>query len=415
MRRILRKGAVLLAVIFLSACSHGGSLSSGTTAFTEDATAVSGGSCGALTAPTTKTYEVNTAAELGHAVRKANRAGGNRTIRLANGTYTLKQMLRITAPNISIRGASGVRGDVVLRGAGMNGGVPHIFLVQADSFTVADLTLGWVANHGIQIQGEHDADDLLVHNVRFVDTGEQMLKVTYSRKTPSVRSDRGVVRCSLFEYSAGIGPQWYVGGIDAHNGGDWEVKDNVFRGIRSPETRLAEHAIHFWSGSSNTLVERNIIIDCDRGIGFGLGTSTHVGGLIRNNMVYSTRDAGISLESATGTRVLNNTVYTEGYGNAIEYRFGTTREVIIRGNLTHGSIQSRNGAGGTADSNYTSATPAFFVDYATGDLHLTSARAEVVNQAPALAEVPDDIDRRARPVGVAPDLGAHEWNGKKWR
>gem|GEM_PF-5647165 len=28
----------------------------------------------------------------------------------------------------------------------------HVFLVRASDFTVADLTLGWIANHGIQIQ-----------------------------------------------------------------------------------------------------------------------------------------------------------------------------------------------------------------------------------------------------------------------
>jgi len=34
----------------------------------------------------------------------------------------------------------------------MAGNIPLVFLVTASNFTVADLSLGWVKNHGIQIQ-----------------------------------------------------------------------------------------------------------------------------------------------------------------------------------------------------------------------------------------------------------------------
>lgn len=394
MKGILQSVTILLGVLLLTACG-------GTT--------VSSNSCGALPAPTNAIYDVDTVPALVQAVQDANQNGGNRTIRVAAGTYNLGQTLLISQPNISIRGATGDRGDVALLGAGMSSNMPHIFLVRADRFTVADLTLGRVANHGIQIQGELDADDLLVHNVRFIDTGEQMLKGSFNPADTSVGSDRGVVRCSRFEYTAGIGPQFYIGGIDVHNGADREVRDNVFADIRSPDGNLAEHAIHFWSGSSNTLVERNVIVDCDRGIGFGLGDRGHNGGLIRNNMVYTTRDVGIGLESAQGTQVLNNSVYADNYGSAIEYRFGATSGVTIRGNLTRGSIWARDGASGIVSNNYTSAIAAFFVDYTNGNLRLASRRPEVVDQAPPLAQVVDDIDGRARPVGSASDLGAHEW------
>lgn len=366
-------------------------------------------SCAPLPAPVNAVINVQTAAGLVQAVSAANDAGGNRTIRIADGTYDLSHMLVITAPDITVRSAGGLREKVVLQGDGMSGGVAHIFLVQADRFTVADLSLGLVRNHGVQVQGERDADDLRVHNVRFFDIGEQMLKISYSSATPANRSERGVVRCSLFEYTAGIGPRYYIGGIDGHACDDWEVRDNFFRHIRSPESAMAEHAIHFWSGSANTLVERNVIVNCDRGIGFGLEGATHTGGLIRNNMVYTTRDVGIGLESSTGTRVLNNTVYAENYGNAIEYRWPATRNAVIQGNLTHGVIQSRDGGTGTVSHNYTGATAGFFVNLASGDMHLASAHPQAVDQAPPLAQVLDDMDCRARPAGAAPDLGAHEW------
>ena len=53
----------------------------------------------------------------------------------------------------------------------MFGGVSHVFNVPGSNFTAADLTIGWVANHAVQIH--HTADNPVIHNVRFVDTGER--------------------------------------------------------------------------------------------------------------------------------------------------------------------------------------------------------------------------------------------------
>ena len=347
---------------------------------------------------------VSNVAELRNAVEQANQQG-NMTIQLEDGTYTLDEMLWLSGSGVTFRSSSGNRDGVVLRGQGMRGGVSHIFNVAGSNFTVADLTLGWVANHGIQIHS--DSDNARIHNVRFVDTGEQMLKVSY-RSGDSTSSDNGLVEWCLFEYPSGVGPQYYIGGIDAHQAHNWVIRHNVFRHIRSPESDLAEHAIHFWSGSQNTLVEKNIIVNCDRGIGFGLGNRGHSGGIIRNNMVHTSRDVGIGLESARSAEVYHNTVFTENYSNSIEYRFSATQGVQIVNNLTNRTIANRDGGSATLQSNVSSAQSGWFVNPDQGNLHLVGIVSQVVDQGQALSGISQDIDCDPRPSRAGYDIGADE-------
>lgn len=182
------------------------------------------------------------------------------------------------------------------------------------------------------------------------DSFQQLLKVSSSDHSSNT-SDYGTVQNCEFKYTQGIGPNFYIGGIDAHGARGWNVLNNVFRDIASPDNRPAEFAIHFWNGASNNVVEGNTIIDCDRGIGFGLkGKPASAGAIINNLIVHHDNndpgaDVGIILEQSPKTQILDNRVYlAHNYPNAIEYRFSETTEAAIIDNTTNKPIRKRDGA-----------------------------------------------------------------------
>ena len=278
---------------------------------------------------------------------------GNLIIELENGVYSVDRRLWIRHPNLTIRSVSNKPEDVVIESIGMKktGAVKNLFDVAAPNFQLIGVTLRNAPNHLIQVHGKQNADDFLLDNCRLQDSYEQMLKVSHGKGPNAHSADRGIVRNSLFEYTAGIGPQYYVAGIDAHNAHDWIVEGNEFRNIASPSERISEFAIHFWNGSSNMIVRNNKIKDSDRGIGFGMKRhKLTVGGQIVNNVIVHSNkthkfaDVGISLQKSPGTLVAGNTVLFEhDYPNAIEYRFKQTSDVIIRDNTVNRKIASRNG------------------------------------------------------------------------
>lgn len=334
------------------------------------------------------------------------------TILIRDGVYPVASTSwypYITASNLVIRSLSGDRDAVIITGQGMKSVAPKVEIglyAVGDSITIADLTIREVGNHGIAATGEF----LFVHNVRIQDTYEQMIKGTSGDNG----SDSSIVQCSFFQYRAGIGPQFYIGGLDIHDGDGWIVRDNYFEDIASPSSSVAEHAIHFWNKSSNNLVERNWIVNCDRGIGFGLGSSRSDGGMIRNNIIYNNGsdpfdDVGIGLETSPGTRVYNNTVFIE-YPNAIEYRFAETKNVFITNNLTNKTIKLRNGAQASLAANITDAKSSWFVNTTKGNLRLASAQSTVIGKGLDLGlDVPDDIDQNLRNGNVKYDIGAHQF------
>lgn len=361
---------------------------------------------------------ISTAAQLQSAVSAANAAGGNQTLLLADGTYTVTGTLNITAPNVTIAGQAGHRANVVIQGDAMSASstVGTVIRVDASNFTLHDVTVQRAGFHDIQIVGEDSAQAPVIRDCILRDAYQQILKVSQDPTRPNVTSNNGLVENCIFEYSAGIGPEYYIGGIDAHGSQNWVVRRNTFRNIISPNTGVAEFAVHFWDlPSANNLVERNTIINCDRGVGFGLDSRGNNGGIIRNNMIYHAAndgqfaDSAISLIDSPNSQVYNNTILMlDSFPWAIDYRFSDTTGVLIENNATNLPIIARDGATGTVDHNVTNAVATWFVAPANGDLHLTSAIPALVGQGVAISGLTNDFDGNPRPQGPV-TIGAQEW------
>lgn len=294
--------------------------------------------------------------------------------------------------------------------------IGNLIRVSGSHFTLSSMTLRRSRWHLIQIAGEDGAQSPVIRECVLENAYEQLIKVSDSPARPGNTANNGIVEHCLFEYTAGIGPEYYIGGIDAHGAKHWIVRDNVFRNIASPSRAVAEFAVHFWDGSADDLVERNLIVNCDRGIGFGLDGKPNLGGVIRNNMIYHAAgagpfaDTGIALTDSPGTQVYNNTILLQSkYPRAIEYRFPVTRNVFIANNLTNRAIASRNGGRATVTHNVTDARSQWFVNAAAGNLRLSSPIPQVVGKGVMIAALKDDFSGNARPLETDPDIGADQW------
>lgn len=308
-----------------------------------------------------ESISVSSTRELYKAIVNANSESKVKQIIIEPGIYELTHRIILKKDGISLTGRLGPQ-DTILRGQGMKKSrSPEILIdVMANNISITGITLTSSANHLIQVRAEKNASNFHLSNSILQDSYEQMLKVSGALSYSRDFSENGIIENCVFEYTENIGPQYYIGGIDAHRSKNWTVRNNTFRNIASPSKQIAEHAIHFWNDSYGTQVIGNTIINSDRGIGFGLGNSSrqHQGGLIENNVIIHTNthhpfsDTGIALESSPDSIVRNNTVllYTN-YPNAIEYRFSVTKNVIIENNKVNKKIKRRDNATAVLSAN----------------------------------------------------------------
>lgn len=386
------------------------------------------------------------AAALGTIVSQA-RPGD--VIALADGTYRVSGdvAMRVVTPHVTLISASRDASRVIIDG-GDDYAVREMVQVGASDVTIAHVTLRHARDHLIHLAPSAGVDigGISVFGVSLEDAGQQFLKSnTDGSEATFARAhfvDRVTVACSSFTMSA-RGRRYvpanpdnraypcYTGGLDAHAAAGWVVSRNRFDGIYCDGGSLAEHAIHFWLGGRDQVIERNVIVNCARGIGLGLGDGAGVherpyadrrraagaiagyvgndGGVIRNNVIYAdvaAFDSGISLEQAMGARVIHNTVLVMGAarGNAIEYRFPNS-VVAIHNNVAT-SIRARDGGRGSVDHNLERPAASIFVDAATGDLRLAASAAAAIGRGAPQPDAGLDMTGHAHDPR-RPDLGAY--------
>jgi hypothetical protein len=249
------------------------------------------------------------------------------TLMIAPGSYKLDRPLVLRGrTNIAIQSASGDPDSVTLTGKGWEAGDEHddiLHISDCDGVIVAALTFAECRSYGIKVEAEHGPKNVHIYKCRFRNIGMRAIKGS-AGKDPSVRAVNGSVRYCDFENTKLPPANWLFGGdyisaIDMMALEDWTFSDNAFRNIRG-RAGGGRAAIFIWVRSTNIVVERNFIVNCDRGIAFGnpgQSTANQPGaqlayvsnGTIRNNFISGGADCGIELWHVRAINVYHNSIW----------------------------------------------------------------------------------------------------------
>ena len=207
----------------------------------------------------------------------------------------------------------------------------------------------------------------------------------------------------------------YVGGIDAMYARGWQIRDNVFVGIRG-RTGEARGAVFLWQEAEDCVVERNVFVDCDSGVCLGNGfvpddVEAHARRcVVRNNFVTRCDQQGILAEVTRDCRVVHNTVYGPRARLQRLIRVAQANEgSLVANNLLSGppmrvETESAIDVRGNVQREL---EPNAFVDVGSGDLHLRHD-VEGISDAGAPTDHRPEADIDGEPRDARPDVGADE-------
>lgn len=362
-----------------------------------------------------------------------NAAAPNTTFLFESGQYDLESAVWITAPDITLRSASGDPTDVVIDA---DGSLESALVIDAPGITIAEMTVQRSGLHLIFVTASDDepTDGTSIYGMRLLDPGLSALRGNHDASP----ADHTTLACSTIELSDEF--REASGSCDSHSAirglsvANWTIRDNSISGFWCP-TGDAGVAVSFSESSFDNVVERNKILDCQWGIRFGVGSDLtpfrevpdaecddvyygHYGGAIRNNMIAAVGMgiaaseqgfySGIMLWQVCDAEVVHNTIASAvGEVSSIEYRFEQTTAAIYN-NLATGELRVRDEAGAPVAGNVELAPLTEFVEPLAGDLHLRPD-AEAIDAGVSLGRDAAVVDIDGEPRSGLADIGADEY------
>jgi hypothetical protein len=382
-----------------------------------------------LAAPTGNLVRASTAQQI---LTLGEQLTPDTTLLIEPGVYKLDRPLVLRAKqNITIRSANGDPISVTLQGKGWDAGNERddiIHVANCTNVTIAALTFAEARSYGVKVEAENAPRDIHIFNCRFRNIGVRAIKGS-AGNDPSIRAIGGSVRFCDFKNDKLPPANWlfngdYISAIDMMALDKWIFSDNTFRNIKG-RNGGGRAAIFIWVRSRNILIERNWILNCDRGIALGNpGASTAnkpgekltyvANAIVQNNMITAGADCGIELWHVDGIQIRHNSIWRpeRNFGRGIRIGTGTTN-TIVQNNLVHGGIQLEGGGAQTI-TNLAKRMDGYFVDPSAGNLALTKDATEAIDRG-TTTPCPYDI-RDLRRTSQS-DLGAWEFNAlptKDW-
>ena len=382
----------------------------------------------------------NTADEIIEAT--ANAEEGD-VIGINAGTYNFVGTHRVVfrnKRNVILRSVSGCAEEVVFRGGGFHKidgykktpiDEPVSVASDNDGIVIYGITIRDSNCHGVKVQGEANNSNITVDSCKFIDICERMIKGSKGNNDYLVKSM--TITNNYFEDTQipvasdhmDTFDGDYIAGIDMMALDGTVISDNKFVNIKGMNGG-ARGAIFIWVGSKNVTAERNVIVNCDRGICYGNPGNTSVeggnlpyyvdGGIIRNNFISEPVSHGIEIAHTNNIKIYHNTIYRSdetGRGISETSMSGEklSKGLIIANNIVRGKISVQACDAVNIKNNMTYKTdkidPEYFTDITTGNLRLTAKSAGHINKAALLPEVPEDIDGKSRRLQTC--VGAYEY------
>jgi len=371
--------------------------------------------------------------------KAANTLNAGDTALIKDGTY--RELVTVTRSGITLERYAGQ--SPVIDGNGMSGGSGILVIRDCNHIRIAGLHLSNATSLHTSGIWTWNVDDITIENCHVYNTASSGIKVNESRNV--------VIEDSEVEAACESGGEEDISiklhsdtvlvrnnhihdanheGIDIKEGArNVQVIGNHIYNVE----RQGLYADAWNQPTYNIEFNGNIIHDCD----FGMGACSEMGGLLSNvrfvnNLVYDCNGPGMFCKDWGGgpnhpmedIYYVNNTAYNCAWGWGAGMDIGTYEaiNVVVRNNILSqcriviqvnrepiSKIIEKNlceNAGGL-DPNWVIAGQPRFVNPGAGDFHLLgdsdAIDAGLATDAPGL-----DLDGKARPQGIAIDIGAYE-------